>query len=257
MEKEAQIILIGGKGFMITSIKNELTALGLTILQVEPSVNELEKLKETHNVYLLYIEEIDSIMDVIVYLKDRIVEDKASVSIIGNKEEFKKVHGILPKERIAGAFERPINVKDLSHHMLTIASDEEEKNYRGRILIVDDDGTMLRTIDAWLSDKYEVYMANSGMSAITLLAKKQVDLILLDYEMPVANGAQVLEMLKSDLATETIPVMFLTNKSDKESVMNVLNLKPEKYLLKTMPKEELIANIDEFFERKKAKEYLV
>ena len=255
MDKDSKVILIGGKGFMITSIKNEMSARGLDVIHTQPSVTELEKLKSSHAVYLLYAENVDSNMDVIVYLKDRIVEDKAAVNIIGDREDFRKITAILPKERLTGAFERPVNVKELTDHMLLVTNEEESKNYRGKILIVDDDGTMLRTIDAWLSDKYEVFMANSGMAAITLLAKRKVDLILLDYEMPITNGPQVLEMLKSDTSTESIPVMFLTNKSDKESVMNVLNLKPEKYLLKTMPREELLANIDEFFEKQKAKKY--
>ncbi|MCR4851173.1 MAG: response regulator [Lachnospiraceae bacterium] len=255
MEKDVRVILIGGRGFMITSIKNELQNQGLETVHTEPSVTELEKHKGPHTVYLLYIEDIDSITDIIVYLKDRITEDKASVNIIGDREDFKEVEHILPRERLTGIFERPINVKDLAAHMSTIVNDEETKSYRGKILVVDDDGTMLRTIDTWLSDKYEVFMANSGIAAITLLAKKQVDLILLDYEMPVTDGPKVLEMLKSDASTESIPVMFLTNKSDRESVMNVINLKPEKYLLKTMSREELLLNIDEFFEKQKAQKY--
>ena len=72
--------------------------------------------------------------------------------------------------------------------------------------------------------------------------------------MPVTTGPQVLEMLRSESATSSIPVMFLTNKSDKESVMTVLNLKPEKYLLKTMTKQELLENIDDFFKNKKIEE---
>ena len=117
--------------------------------------------------------------------------------------------------------------------------------------MVDDDGTMLRTLKLWLSDKYQVYMANSGMNAISVLAKKKVDLILLDYEMPVASGPQVLEMLRSDPATKDLPVMFLTAKNDRESVMSVMGLKPEKYLLKTMPPDVLLRNIEEFFIRQR------
>ena len=74
--------------------------------------------------------------------------------------------------------------------------------------------------------------------------------------MPVTTGPQVLEMLRSEPSTSGIPVMFLTVKSDKESVMKVVSLKPEKYLLKTMPPAELIANIEEFFEKQKVKNYL-
>ena len=94
-------------------------------------------------------------------------------------------------------------------------------------------------------------MANSGMNAITFLANNKVDLILLDYEMPVVSGAKVLEMIRSEIATEDIPVMFLTSKSDKDSVMQVLALKPEKYLLKTMPPEDWLSNIRAFFESKR------
>jgi CheY-like chemotaxis protein len=74
-----------------------------------------------------------------------------------------------------------------------------------------------------------------------------VDLILLDYEMPVISGPQVFQMLREDPDTKDIPVMFLTVKSDKESVMKVLSLKPTNYLLKTRPPKELVATIDEFF----------
>ena len=45
--------------------------------------------------------------------------------------------------------------------------------------------------------------------------------------------------------------MFLTAKNDKESVMKVMELKPERYLLKTMPPDVLLQNIDEFFAMQK------
>ena len=90
-------------------------------------------------------------------------------------------------------------------------------------------------------------MANSGLQAIKWLAKNKVDLILLDHEMPVTTGPQVLEMLRNDPETQSIPVMFLTGKSDKESVMKVVALKPEGYFLKTIQKGELLEKLQEFF----------
>lgn len=62
-------------------------------------------------------------------------------------------------------------------------------------------------------------MATSGVKAISWLAKHKVDLILLDHEMPITSGPKVLEMLRSDDETRNIPVMFLTGRGDKESVM--------------------------------------
>lgn len=128
----------------------------------------------------------------------------------------------------------------------TVETKDLEKQKRN-ILVVDDDSTMLRTLRLWLSDKYKVYMANSGASAIALLEKNKVDLILLDYEMPEADGPQVLRMLRENPATRETPVMFLTARTDKESILSVMELKPEKYLLKTMPPDDLMNNIDEFF----------
>ncbi len=99
----------------------------------------------------------------------------------------------------------------------------------------------------WLKDKYRVFLANSGMKAITWLAKNHADLILLDYEMPITSGPQVLEMIRFDAETADIPVMFLTEKGDRESIMKVLALKPVGYQLKTIDRNTLRENIDHYF----------
>ena len=74
-----------------------------------------------------------------------------------------------------------------------------------------------------------------------------MDLILLDHEMPVTSGPQVLEMLRSDSETSNIPVIFLTGKGDKESVMAVVALRPDGYFLKGIQKNELLEKLQEFF----------
>ena len=254
---EKKILLIGdGKSFMVTSIAKELRTEGFEVIQTSADVTEIEHMKDKPNVYLIYVDDLDEMMELFVYLRDKIVENDISVSVIGSPDEIEKIYNATSKSKIAAAFERPVNVKELAMEMHKVIEDEEIRLQKKKILVVDDDGTMLRTIKTWLSEKYQVFMANSGMSAITFLAKNPVDLILLDYEMPITTGPKVLEMLRSEVATSNIPVMFLTNKSDKESVMQVLALKPEKYLLKTMPPEELIASIDEFFEKQKLKAYM-
>ena len=83
------------------------------------------------------------------------------------------------------------------------------------------------------------------------IADNKPDLILLDYEMPVTSGPQVLEMIRSETKTDTIPVIFLTGKGDRESVLKVLALKPDGYLLKSMDKAALLKSLEEFFEKKK------
>ena len=128
-----------------------------------------------------------------------------------------------------------------------------DENLKKKILIIDDDGVMLRMMKTWLSVKYRVYMASSGKIAISFLMQNPVDLILLDYEMPVMNGPEVLKEIRNTQALRDMPVIFLTAKDDKESILKVVSLKPEKYLLKSMPKEKLIGAIDEFFDRRAKK----
>ena len=253
---EKRVLLIGSeKSFMVTSIANELKECGFEVIRAIPDVTQIERMEDKPSVYLVYVEDVDNMLEMFVYLKDKVVEDDISVSIIGSSEEIEKILAKVSRDRFAAVFERPVNVKELGRQMIAVVEREEVRLQKKKILVVDDDGTMLRTIKSWLSEKYQVFMVNSGMNAITFLAKNKVDLILLDYEMPVTTGPQVLEMLRSESETSSIPVMFLTVKGDKESVMNVLALKPEKYLLKTMPPAELIANIDEFFEKQKYKKY--
>ena len=153
----------------------------------------------------------------------------------------------MPGDLIYARFSRPVDNEKYAgtvfEYLKKVASGEFRKN----ILIVDDDTQYLSLVREWLKGTYKVSMANSGLQAIKWLGKNKADLILLDYEMPVTSGPQVLEMLRSDVETSSIPVMFLTGKGDKESVMAVVALKPEGYFLKTIKREELLEKLREFF----------
>lgn len=112
-----------------------------------------------------------------------------------------------------------------------------------KILVVDDCGAMLRNVKAWLEDSYQVIVANSGAMALKYLKANKPDLILLDYEMPVMNGKEVLERIRLDKELCDIPVIFLTNKNDEESIRNVEKLHPAGYLLKNMEPGEIVRRI--------------
>ncbi len=68
--------------------------------------------------------------------------------------------------------------------------------------------------------------------------------------MPVCDGRQVLEMIRSEKELADIPVMFLTGRVDKESVSKVISLKPAGYLLKSLPPEKIRKEIDDYFKKK-------
>lgn len=149
-------------------------------------------------------------------------------------------------------FERPVNVNELVE-VIDAYIAKFGAQHKKKVLVVDDSGAMLRNVKGWLEDRYQVILANSGAMAIKYLATNRPDLVLLDYEMPVVDGRQVLEMIRTETEFSDVPVIFLTSKDDRESVMQVMALKPEGYLLKTMEPARIIAEVDAFFERQKAK----
>jgi len=119
-----------------------------------------------------------------------------------------------------------------------------------KILIVDDAKTVRLVMENLLSKDYEILQAESGLSAIRSIIVNRPDLVLLDYEMPVCDGSQVLEMIRSEEDFADIPVIFLTSRVDKKSVHKVLSLKPTGYLLKTLPPTKIKKEIDDYFKKK-------
>lgn len=129
--------------------------------------------------------------------------------------------------------------------------EKTEISHKKKVLVVDDSDFMLKAMSDLLREDYEVLTAKSGMSAIRGIILDRPDLILLDYEMPVCDGSQVLGMIRSEKEFADIPVIFLTSKVDKESVSKVIALKPEGYLSKSMPPETVKKEVDHFFEKKR------
>lgn len=122
---------------------------------------------------------------------------------------------------------------------------------RKRILVVDDSDFMRGRIVKLLESDYEMLEANSSLTAIKSLTANRPDLIILDYEMPVCDGRQALEMIRAEKDIADIPVIFLTGRGDRESVQKVMELKPERYLLKTMSDDDVKKSINDFFEKRK------
>ena len=123
-------------------------------------------------------------------------------------------------------------------------------SHKKKVLIVDDSVFILKTMQKVLSDGYEVLTAASGMGAIRSITLDRPDLILLDYEMPVCKGDHILEMIRSEEEFADIPVVFLTSRVDREHVKKVLKLKPDGYLSKSLPPEEIKNQVNNFFEKK-------
>lgn len=127
---------------------------------------------------------------------------------------------------------------------------KREEPPKPKVLIVDDSMTIRQGMKELLCNDYEVALAKSGMSALQSISLDKPDLVLLDYEMPVCDGRQVLQMIRSEEEFAALPVIFLTGRTDPESVKKVISLKPEGYLSKYLKQDELKKKIDIFFEKR-------
>ncbi len=128
---------------------------------------------------------------------------------------------------------------------------EENPSQKPKVLVVDDSITIREGIKNLLDEDYDVALAASGTAAIRCLILDKPELVLLDYEMPVCDGKQVLEMIRSENAFTGISVMFLTGRTDPETVRKLVSLKPDGYLAKYLKPAEIKQKIDDFFEKKK------
>lgn len=243
------LVVMEKNSFLPMSMIEQLKELEYNTVSAELDIQELSKLKDTYEVVLLFMEgEGEEKTKELVYLRDKAMEEDSPIFYVG--EDTPVMREILPKHILQEVFERPIDVKASAKRIDEFIR-EHGKHVKKKILVVDDSGIMLRNIKRWLEDKYQVILANSGAMAIKYLATNRPDLVLLDYEMPVIDGSQVLEMIRTETEFCDIPVIFLTGKNDKESIMKVLELKPEGYLLKSMEPQKIIEEIDNFFEKQK------
>lgn len=131
-------------------------------------------------------------------------------------------------------------------------AEQEEAAHKKKILLVDDSLTIRQGMKQLLENDYDVSLADSGASAFRAITLEQPDLVLLDYEMPVCDGRQTLEMLRTVKEFDHIPVIFLTGKRDPESMIKVMPLNPAGYFLKHLKPQEIKKKIDDFFEGNKS-----
>ena len=246
---DKRVLLIGDmKSFMVTAIANGLERAKFSVERIAPNATAISRIEEPPKIWVFYLDtEINNLTEVLVYCKDTIAQKGLFFYLVGSPDELEEAGRMIPNDLVRAKLQRPLNINDLTTQLYEAVEEGNVAEAKKRILVVDDDPTMTRTIKNLLSSKYTVYMASSGMNAITFLAKNKVDLILLDYEMPVVSGAKVMEMIRSEPETANIPIMFLTGKSDRQTVMEVLALKPVKYLLKSMQPSEWIREVDDFF----------
>ncbi len=113
-----------------------------------------------------------------------------------------------------------------------------------KILAVDNNPKNLKVIAALLSENdFEVDFAVSGREALQMIAGKDYDLILLDIMMPEMDGIETCALIKRENKNLDLPVIFLTAKTETESITSAFTAGGIDYVTKPFRGEELLARV--------------
>lgn len=236
---------------VIKGIERKLKELEYEVTIINPESDLLKAISENTDLFILYLpkdsktdEEEEMVFHMLLQVCDIMQTYKKSMVLIGEKSYRNNLMAIHPLLRESEWVDRPVNMRALELAVERALSNNGQE-IKKQILIVDDDPTYAGMVRTWIKEFYRTDILTSGKQVLMFLDKKKVDLILLDYEMPVMNGTQVFKMLRRDSLTADIPVVFLTGVGSAEEVKQVLALKPDGYVLKSTTREQLLEYLKE------------
>ncbi|MCL2207506.1 MAG: response regulator [Fibromonadales bacterium] len=132
------------------------------------------------------------------------------------------------------------------------------ENIRRKIIYVDDVNYNLVAVKSRFKERYTIYPAQSVAIMFEVLENLKPDLILLDINMPGMNGYDAIKKLKADNRYADIPVIFLTARDDKESVLEAIKLGAAGYVRKPFSDADLTDCIEgQFVEKKKKRPNII
>ena len=113
-----------------------------------------------------------------------------------------------------------------------------------KILVVEDDKDLISLIKFNLkSEGFNVLLSPNGEDGLFTAKEEKPDLILLDWMLPILSGIEVLQRLKNNKDTKSIPVIFITAKGEENDKIRGLNSGADDYIVEPFSTKELIARI--------------
>lgn len=151
---------------------------------------------------------------------------------------------------VDGYLVKPVEKENLQKKVLEVYRRKNEyREEKKTVLLIDDDMQYLKQLNSILQDKYNVIMINSAKLALEYLLKHVPDIIVLDYQMPLYNGASMMKLIQKSTAGRKIPIIILSGVLSKEVLQECYLYNPAACLAKPVSKEVLKETIEHTLKR--------
>ena len=126
-----------------------------------------------------------------------------------------------------------------------------EAGTTNRMLIVDDNEMNRETLKSFFEGRFKIYEAENGQEAFNVLGDNNIDIILLDLNMPIMNGEEFLKAKNADKRYQGIPVVITTAEDSPKQQQTMLSLNANDYIVSPFIRETIIRRVDNVLESDK------
>jgi len=165
------------------------------------------------------------------------------------KAHFKPTEIIAPTTQPRGM--QPLSHQDLEAANIQTQSPNHQAHDMTTILVVDDHTELREFIVSRLAANYHILQAADGKQGYDMAVAQLPDLIISDVMMPIMNGFDLTEKIKSNELTQMIPIILLTAKSTKRETVEGLKTGADDYLTKPFDTSELVTRVDGLINNRK------
>ena len=247
------IIVRAQESIIVRGIGKKLEESGYDVGMCWEKYNEVDAITSSASLFLIYLSnnivDDNRALQEVERISELLLARAKPVIVVGDENHKEALLRSIASIKNHIWLSRPVDLNELPKIIDKSIARMNDIYTKKRLLIVDDDPSFAKMIREWLKEGFDIDIVTGGMQAISYLAKRQPDLILLDYEMPIVDGPQVFRMLRSQPETAGIPIVFLTGVSSTEGVSKVLELKPDGYVLKSTSGGELMMYITKLFDK--------
>jgi len=251
-----KIIIVDDVNYVLTTIKERLKSVyEIYPAQTGEILFELLE-KVTPELILLDIQMPDENgYDIIQQLKaDKRYADIPVIFLTGNRTDRKSVH----KGMSLGAVDfitKPVNNEKLIDTIESHLDPNRSGENMPIILAIDDNPSILQTINHLLGDDYKVYTLPHPQAMKEVLDRVVPDLFLLDCHMPVMHGFELVPLIRAEPDHENTPIVFLTSEGTIDNVSVATNIGASGFIVKPIDedvlKEKIASVIDGYIARRR------